>query len=185
MGLPLDRPIAEALYTGLTTDTGSFQYPSTTAATYRAAAELVDLGVDVGELNRVIYQSHPVRRVRLLGELLDVLRLTAGGRCASWSLSREMAERVEALPEDSENLIDHIRAIEGVVVAAFFEELADGRIRISLRSKDARVDVSALCQRFGGGGHRMAAGARLPGPLAAAEEKVLSAIHEALAAIGS
>jgi len=182
-GLPLDRGIAEALYTGISTDTGSFQYGSTTSATYRAAAELVDLGVEVGELNRRIYQSQPLRRVKLLCELLNVLRLTADGRCASWSLSREMAQRVDSRAEDTENLIDHIRGIEGVVVAAFFEELNDGRVRLSLRSKDPRIDVSALCQKFGGGGHRMAAGARLPGPLTAAEEKVLSAIHEALAAV--
>ena len=81
----------------------------------------------------------------------------------------ETAARAGALPEDTENLIDYIRAIEGVVAAALFEELEDGRVRLSLRSKDPRFDASALCAKFGGGGHKMAAGARLPGPLASAQ----------------
>jgi phosphoesterase RecJ-like protein len=84
------------------------------------------------------------------------------------------AQAIGALPEDNEGLIDTIRAIEGVVVAAFIEELPDGKVRISLRSKDPKVDVSKICGLFGGGGHKLAAGARLPGPLADAEEKVLS-----------
>jgi bifunctional oligoribonuclease and PAP phosphatase NrnA len=180
-GLPIDSEIAENLYTAISTDTGSFQYSSTTAHTYLVAARLVECGLDVGELNRKIHQSHPLRRMRLLGELLGVLRITAAGKCASWHLTREMATRAEALPEDTENLIDYLRSIDGVIAAVFFEELADGRVRISLRSKDSQFDANALCARFGGGGHKMAAGARLPGPLEAAQQQVLTAIHEALA----
>jgi phosphoesterase RecJ-like protein len=182
-GVPITPAIADNLYTAISTDTGSFQYSSTTPATYRWAARLVELGVDVGELNRKIYQSHPLRRVRLLGELLKVLDISEDGRCASWHLTTAMARRAEARPEDTENMIDHIRAIQGVVVAAFFEELADGKIRLSLRSKDPRFDASELCARFGGGGHRMASGARLPGPLDDARQRVMTAIHEALSAI--
>lgn len=182
-GIPLDRSIAENLYTAISTDTGSFQYSSTTSRTYRIAADLVDCGIEVGDLNRRIYQSYPLRRVRLLGQLLSVLEISAAGRCASWHLTRDMAASVGALPEDTEHLIDHLRAIEGVIIAAFFEEMPDGKVRLSLRSKDPRVDASALCARFGGGGHKMAAGARLPGPLWEARTQVLHAIHEALAAI--
>ncbi len=73
-------------------------------------------------------------------------------------------------------MIDHLRAIRGVVVAVFFEELADGKVRVSMRSKDEAVDVCAICQKFGGGGHTLAAGARVRGPLAEVEERVLEAI---------
>jgi len=180
--VPMDEAMAENLYTAISTDTGSFQYSNTTPATYRWAARLIEAGIDVGELNRKIYQSHPLRRVKLLGELLQVLVLSVDGRVASGHVSAEMAARAGALPEDSENLIDHLRGIDGVVVAAFFEELADGRVRLSLRSKDARFDASALCGQFGGGGHTMAAGARLAGPLSEAKGRVLSLIHEALIA---
>jgi len=181
-GVEIDAAIAENLYTAITTDTGSFQYSNTSPATYRWAARLVEAGLDVGELNRKIYQSSPLRRVKLLGELLQVLQLSPDGRVASWHLTLAMAARAGAVPEDTENMIDHIRGIDGVVVAAFFEELEDGRVRLSLRSKDARFDASALCGQFGGGGHKMAAGARLRGPIEAAQQQVLSSIHEALIA---
>lgn len=182
-GVAFDLPIAENLYAAISTDTGSFQFSSTNADTYRWAARLIEAGINVGELNRKIYQSHPPRRLRLLCELLNVLEFSEDGRCAHWFLTRDMLQRAGARPEDTENMIDHIRNLEGVVVAAFFEELDDGKIRLSLRSKDARFDASALCARFGGGGHTMAAGARLPGPLTEARAAVLAAIHEALSAI--
>ena len=73
-------------------------------------------------------------------------------------------------PEDNEGLIDHLRAIEGVIVAVFFEELADGKVRVSMRSKSEAADVCAICQKFGGGGHKLAAGARVRGTLAEVEE---------------
>ena len=159
-GVEIDAAIAENLYTAISTDTGSFQYANTTAATYRWAARLLETGLSVGELNRKIYQSSPLRRVRLLSELLRVLDISPDGRVASWYLTGEMAAQAGSIPEDTENMIDHIRGIDGVVVAAFFEELDDGRVRLSLRSKDARFDASAVCGQFGGGGHTMAAGAR-------------------------
>jgi phosphoesterase RecJ-like protein len=181
-GVEIDAAIAENLYTAISTDTGSFQYSNTTPATYRWAARLLETGLSVGELNRKIYQSSPLRRVRLLSELLRVLDISPDGRVASWYLTAEMAARAGSIPEDTENMIDHIRGIDGVVVAAFFEELEDGRVRLSLRSKDARFDASAVCGQFGGGGHTMAAGARLCGPVMEARERVLLSIHEALIA---
>lgn len=179
-GVPIEADIAENLYTAISTDTGSFQYSNTTPATYRWAARLIEAGLNVGELNRKIYQSSPLRRIRLLGELLQVLDIAPDGRVASWYLTSDMMARAGARPEDSENMIDHIRGIDGVVVAAFFEELADGKVRLSLRSKDARFDASALCAQFGGGGHTMAAGARMRGPIGEARTRVLTSIHEAL-----
>ncbi|MFN0127745.1 MAG: DHH family phosphoesterase [Verrucomicrobiales bacterium] len=178
--VPIEADIAENLYTAISTDTGSFQYSNTTPATYRWAARLIEAGLNVGELNRKIYQSSPLRRIRLLGELLQVLDISSDGRVASWHLTLDMMARAGARPEDSENMIDHIRGIDGVVVAAFFEELADGKVRLSLRSKDVRFDASALCAQFGGGGHKMAAGARMRGPIGEARSRVLISIHEAL-----
>lgn len=174
--LPLDREIAENLYVAISTDTGSFQYPNTTARTYEIAAELVRGDVDVGRVNQLLYESYPRRRIELLRELLRTMRFVGGGRVASFSLSLATAKELGVLPEDNEGLIDHIRAIQGVVVAVFFEELADGKVRVSMRSKDERADVCAICQKFGGGGHTLAAGARVRGTLAEVEAKVLEAI---------
>jgi phosphoesterase RecJ-like protein len=92
----------------------------------------------------------------------------------------QTAGELGVIPEDNEGLIDHLRAVHGVIVAVFFEELSDGKVRVSMRSKDERVDVCAICQKFGGGGHTLAAGARMRGTLAEVEEKVLEETDEAL-----
>ncbi len=85
------------------------------------------------------------------------MRFDKSGRVGSFSLSMKTAADLGVLPEDNEGLIDHLRAIHGVVVAVFFEELPDGKVRVSMRSKNEKVDVCAICQKFGGGGHTLAA----------------------------
>ncbi len=179
-GLPFDPEIAENLYVAISTDTGSFQYSNTNARTFEIAAELVRAGVQVGELSQKLYENYPRRRVELLRELLRTMRFGGDGRIASFSLSLETANRLGVLPEDNEGLIDHLRAIRGVVVAVFFEELADGKVRVSMRSKSPAADVCAICQQFGGGGHTLAAGARVRGTLGEVEERVLRAVTDAL-----
>ena len=175
-GLPLNSAIAENLFAAISTDTGSFQYSNTTARTLEIAAALVSAGVNVGEISEQLYQSYPRRRLELLRELLNGMKCTCDGRGAAFTLTLEMATRIGAQPEDNEGLIDTIRAIEGVRVAVFFEELAGSKVRVSMRSKDTRYNVNHICGRFGGGGHPMAAGARMAGPLAQAESDVLKAI---------
>jgi len=171
--------IADNLYAAISTDTGSFQYDKTSPHTFRLAADLVEKGVNVPELSRKMYDSYPRRRLELLKALLNSARFDCDDRVASFSLSLETARNLAVLPEDNEGLIDHLRAVEGVQVAVFIEELPDNKVRVSMRSKGARFDVCKICGLFGGGGHPQAAGARLPGPLEAAEEKVLEAIcHE-------
>jgi bifunctional oligoribonuclease and PAP phosphatase NrnA len=178
--LPFNREIAENLYVALSTDTGSFQYPNTTARTFEIAADLVRAGVDVGRISQQLYENFPRRRVELLRELLRTMRFQGNGRVASFSLSLDLARQLGVLPEDNEGLIDHLRAIRGVVVAVFFEELADGKVRISMRSKSDAADVCAICEKFGGGGHKLAAGARVRGTLADVEAKVLEVICDAV-----
>jgi bifunctional oligoribonuclease and PAP phosphatase NrnA len=173
---PIDRDIAENLYVAISTDTGSFQYSNTTARTFEIAAELIRVGVDVGRVSQLLYENFPRRRVELLRELLRTMRFDGNGRVASFSLSLKMANDLGVFPEDNEGLIDHLRAIRGVIVAVFFEELADGKVRVSMRSKSDDVDVCAICKKFGGGGHVRAAGARVRGKLAEVETKVLEAV---------
>lgn len=183
-GLPITKAIAENLYVAISTDTGSFQYQGTTARTYEIAAALVRLGVDVATLNRATYENFPRRRVELLRGLFQSMEISHDGRVASWAMTRDIMAASGALPEDSEGLIDHLRAIEGVIVAAAFEELPgpEGKIRLSLRSKSPQLDVGRVCAHFGGGGHMLAAGARLTGPLSNARQRVFEALDEALAA---
>jgi phosphoesterase RecJ-like protein len=108
------------------------------------------------------------------------MRFIEGGRAATFSLGLKTAAELGVLPEDNEGLIDHLRAIRGVIIAVFFEELADGKVRVSMRSKSDAVDVCAICQKFGGGGHTAAAGARVRGTLTEVEEKVLEEIGDVL-----
>jgi phosphoesterase RecJ-like protein len=178
--LPLTYEMADCLFVAISTDTGSFQYPSTTARTYEIGAELVRMGAKVGELSQKLYESYPRRRIELLKSLLNVLRFTGDNRVASFALTQATSRSLGVKPEDNEGLIDYIRAVDGVIVAAFFEELEDGRVRVSLRSKDPRADVCKVAQQFGGGGHTLAAGIRMRGPLDEAQQRVLQAIDESL-----
>jgi len=177
-GAEITPEIAGNLFAAISTDTGSFQYPSTTARTFEVGAELVRAGVDVGELSKAIYDSYPKRRLDLLRELLNTATFMCDEKVAACSLSLDTAERLGVVPEDNEGLIDHLRAVDGVVAAVFFEELAEypGEIRVSMRSKNPAVDACAVCQQFGGGGHALAAGARLKGSLNEVERKVLDAL---------
>lgn len=175
--LPMPAETRDAIYVAVSTDTGSFQYPSTTAKTYEMAADLIRRGLDVGTLNSATYDDHPYRRVELMRALLNTLVLSENGAVACWQLSYETLQNLHLKPEDSEGLIDIIRAIRGVKLALFFEELRDGKIRVSMRSKDQALDVCKIALQFGGGGHALAAGIRMPGPIEEAKTKVLSAIH--------
>jgi bifunctional oligoribonuclease and PAP phosphatase NrnA len=180
LDLPLPPETRDALYVAVSTDTGSFQYPSTTAKTYEMAADLIHRGLDVGTINSLIYDNHPFRRVELMRALLNTLEVSADGLLAHWELRDQTRINLALLPEDSEGLIDIIRAIRGVQLAVFFEELIDGKIRISMRSKTRKLDVCQIAMEFGGGGHALAAGIRMTGPLEDAKARVLDAIHRTI-----
>src|SRR5207249_11947236 len=132
---PITPAIAENLYAAISTDTGSFQYPNTTTRTFEIAAELVRCGVDVGRISQLVSGKFPRRRIELLRDLLDTMRFGCDGTLAWFSLSKASAIALDVIPEDNEGLIDHLRAIRGVIVAIFFEELTDGKVRVSMRSK--------------------------------------------------
>jgi phosphoesterase RecJ-like protein len=171
--------MAGNLFAAISTDTGSFQYLGTNARTFLAGAGLIAAGVDVAKISRQMYESQPMRRLELLRYALNQAKFDCDGHLASFSLPLTAVEEMGVLPEDNEGIIDHLRSVDGVVAAVFFEELGDGMIRVSSRSKDERVDVCKICKQFGGGGHPLAAGARMQGSLASVEEKFLEAVcHE-------
>jgi phosphoesterase RecJ-like protein len=178
VGAEITPEIAANLFAAISTDTGSFQYPNTTAATFRVGAELVEAGVDVGRLSQAMYDSQPRRRLELLRHALNVAKFSDDGRMVSFSLTEADVERLGVLPEDNEGIIDHLRSVDSVIAAVFFEELAGGKVRVSSRSKDRRVDVCKVCAIFGGGGHALAAGARMSGPIAEAQEKFMKALSD-------
>ena len=177
---PITRPIADCLFTAVSTDTGSFQYPTTRPGTFHAAAELVTRGANLSRICHEVYQSYPLSRARLLKHIYSKFRLTAEDRIAWFWLKKGDFARTGAESDDTEGLIDHIRAIEPVVVACVFEELEPDLIRISLRSKNDRVNVNEIAAQFGGGGHPAAAGARIPGKPLSVQRRVIAAVKRAL-----
>jgi phosphoesterase RecJ-like protein len=177
LDLPMPAESRDAIYVAVSTDTGSFQYPSTTAKTYDMGADLIRRGLDVGTINSQIYDNFPFRRVELMRALLNTLELSPDGLVAYWTLLDQTRIDLGLMPEDSEGLIDIIRAIRGVRLAVFFEELHDGKVRVSMRSKDRSLNVCEIATEFGGGGHALAAGIRMSGPMEEAKPLVLRAIR--------
>jgi phosphoesterase RecJ-like protein len=144
------------------------------------ASHLVEKGADLGRISQEVYQSYPLGRVQLLRHIYNKFRLTHDKQTGYFWLKKRDFVRTGAQRDDAEGLIDHIRAIQGVVVACVFEEAEPELTRISLRSKSDDVDVNAIAGQFGGGGHRAAAGARIVGKPMAAQRRVLNAIKKAL-----
>ncbi len=177
LGLELTDEARDSIYVAVSTDTGSFQYSGTTGATYEMAADLVGRGLDVGRINELTYDSYPYRRVALTRELLNTLALSEDGVVADWQLLRSVKVELGLEPDDSENLIDMIRSIQGVTVALFFEELMDGGVRVSIRSKMGSVDACEIAQVFGGGGHSKAAGIRMDGSIGEVRSAVLAEVR--------
>lgn len=180
-GWRITRAISSCLFTAISTDTGSFQYPTTTPDTLHTAADLVDRGADLGSICEEVYQSYPLTRVKLLRHVYSTFRLTHDDRTAYFWLRKRDYTRAGASTEEAEGLIDHIRSIEGVVVAVVFEELDDEVTRISWRSKSGAINVATLAEAFGGGGHKAAAGARAKGRPLGVQRRALADIKRALA----
>ncbi len=179
-GFPMDDAVRQNLFVAISTDTGSFQFSSTNARTHGIAAEMLEAGLDTARLAQLCYQSFPRRRIELQRAMLNEMVFRAGDRIASWQLTSQLMRDVNMQPGDTEGLIDTMRMIDSVVACVIFEDMDGGKVRVSARSKDARVNVSDVCALFGGGGHRMAAGARLKGPIHEAAEQFLIQLEDAV-----
>jgi phosphoesterase RecJ-like protein len=162
LGVELTREIAEALYVGLVTDTGKFQYQNTTPAAHRMAADLIEVGVDVHEEFRRLYENVPFAKLQLLARVLSRVDRYDDGRLTVSYIKRSDYEETGADENYSEGIVDHIRAVEGTAVAALIrDQLKEGRegvSKVSLRAATDEVDVSLIARKEGGGGHRQAAG---------------------------
>jgi phosphoesterase RecJ-like protein len=162
LGVELTPELAEALYIGLVTDTGKFQYENTTATSHRMAAALLEHGVDVHNIFRRLYENVPFAKLQLLARMLNRVERHDGGRLTLSYLLHSDYKETGADENFSEGLVDHIRALEGTVVAALVrEQLKEGRkgvMKVSLRASADEVDVSVIARKEGGGGHRQAAG---------------------------
>ncbi len=155
----LDKPIAEALYAAIMTDTGSFRFPRTDAEVHRITAHLLELGVDPNYVYNNLYEQNSLGRTRLLGEVLASIQLAYDGRLSYFTITSEQLKRNGVSVDETDNFVNSAGTIAGVVVTIFFLELADG-VKISFRSK-GDIPVNELAKMYGGGGHKNASGARL------------------------
>src|ERR1700686_3324569 len=173
-GVKISPEIATCLYTAVLTDTGAFMFEGTSEHTFELARELVLAGADPARTARHIYFGHSTAKMRLLGAALS--NLHREGPLAWISVSQEQMQRCHAKEEDCEGLVNYALSMQGVEAALFFRELPDGRFRVSLRSK-GKLDVAAVAERFGGGGHQCASGCSVDGPLAEAVRQILSQLR--------
>jgi phosphoesterase RecJ-like protein len=156
--------MAQALYAGLVSDTGNFRHSNSTPKVHRAAADLIDQGIHPARTYTALYQTATPAKLKVFGRAMEGLQLRAEGQFAFVTVTQADLLACGATPEDLDDLVEEPRKLKGVEVAALFSETADGRAKASLRSKE-RVDVNAVCRLFGGGGHRLASGAKVPGSL--------------------
>ena len=173
-GATITPEMATCLYTTVMTDTGGFCYGNTRASTFALARDLVLAGANPIQIAQEVYFSAPVSKVLLLGAALSNLKRE--GRLAwLWVTHRDMV-RTCAVEEDCEGIANFALSIAGVEAALFLRELPEQRIRLSLRSK-GKVNVAAVAERLGGGGHENAAGCTLEGPLSRALDEILAELR--------
>ncbi len=172
---------ARCLYVSIVTDTGSFRYASTTSAVHRIAADLIGTGVSPLKVAQDLYECHTPNDLKFLGEVLKKLRSTPDEKAAWLEIPLGLFQRFRPGSEIVDELVNYPRAVRTAEVAFVLREpKADGKIRISFRSK-GRVDVNRIAQQFGGGGHRAASGCTLEGTLPQARRRVLDVVRKAVA----
>ena len=175
--VPLTERIATPLYAGLSTDTGGFRFPNVSGESFRVAARLVDAHANPTAIYRELFEQDSLARLHLVGRTLAGAQASHGGRVIVSTVRQSDIKEVQAQPADTEDLVNLTLAVKGTEVAVILIEQPDGRIKTSFRSR-CQVDCNALAARFGGGGHKAAAGAILPGPFDAARDQVLAAVDE-------
>lgn len=179
-GVPITTPMADCLYTAVLTDTGSFNYPATNAATFALAQHLVHCGTSANRIAQAMYFSNPVSKVRLLGLALSKM-VIQGEIC--WSvISQEDMQSAGASVEDCEGVVNHLIAMAGIEAAILLRQQPDlNEYRLSLRSKGiGKVDVSLVAEHFGGGGHRNASGCTQLGTATAITQRVIREVEHQL-----
>lgn len=182
LGVPIDLDIATCLYAGIITDTGRFCYSNTTPFTHRLAGELLGCGLSPHSVAEKLYARNRPEKIRLLAEVLRTLSVDEGGGIASLRITAEMYGKSGADSADAEGFVNYARDLVGVRVALLFEESADrSGVRVSLRSRDGRIDVDKIAGKYGGGGHPAAAGAVIKGQPQLIEGRLLDDVREAIA----
>ena len=178
MGVQADRSIAEAVYVGTSTDTGCFRYANITAHTFETAAVCAAAGARIYELNQELFETNTLGRLRMQGWIVDHMRMLEGGKMAVCAIPRTVEEELGVTQDDMDNISSFPRTVAGVCVAATLRESAEGDTKLSVRAVPG-YDAARVTEKFGGGGHKGAAGASLKMPL----EEAALAVEKAMLAL--
>ena len=178
MGAVLDKPMAEALYTAVSTDTGCFRYANTNAHVYMVAAACAQAGGDLHTINQVIFETNSFAKLRLQSWMVENIQFFKNGTVAVCALPRQVETELGLTEDDMENISGFPRSIEGVKIAATLRETENGQVKMSVRALPG-YDAAAVCAHFGGGGHKGAAGASVNLPLEQAAQAVAKVMEEA------
>jgi len=178
MDVPITPNVATCLLTGIITDTGLYRYMNVSPSTFRLSATLMEAGASPAQIAEEVFERRSFPSVRLLGRALEHIRQEEEGKLVWSYLSYEDFTELGATDEDTEGIITQLRAVRDSVVLALLREVKPGRVRVSVRSRDERFDMSKLAEKFGGGGHRMAAGFWVDGGIDEAKAKVIGALRE-------
>ena len=176
LSVTLDKAMAEALYTAVSTDTGCFRYANTNAHSYLVASACAQAGGDLHTINQEIFDTNSLARLRLQGWIVENIRFFRDGTLAVCALPKAVEEMLGVTEDDMENISGFPRSIQGVKMAATLRESGDG-VKVSVRALPG-YDAAAVCQVFGGGGHKGAAGATIALPLEEAAEAVAKVMEE-------
>jgi phosphoesterase RecJ-like protein len=179
LGVRVTKEIAECCYTALITDTGSFHYSNTTERTFKVASELLRTGVKPAKTAEAVFASYPWSRIQLMGSVLSTARRDSTGHVALLRHSLKMQQLAEASDEDADGFVNYPLTVGEVEAVAMLKECEPGVYRTSLRSK-GEVNVAKVAEKFGGGGHRNAAGCTLRGSWEEAEEQIVALLQEAV-----
>ena len=179
MNVEFDKDIANAIYTGITTDTGCFRYTNVTAETHRIAADMIDCGAESGMINRLMFETKSRSRLEIERRVMDSIQFYLDGRCAIAYATIDMMKESGAVDNDVEGVSSLPRQIEGVMAGITLREKNNGKFKVSVRTTD-ELDASAICANFGGGGHKAAAGCMITGTLNEAIEQIIEVVRQAL-----
>jgi len=180
LSIPLEPALGSNLYTGILTDTGCFTYSNTTPRGLRIAADLIESGVDPSSIANQVYGRKSVAQLLLLGAALSSLTLTEDERIAFILLKEEVFKKYETTQADAEGVVNYPLTIDSVEVSVLFKEISEDFFKVSFRSK-GRVNVAAIAESFGGGGHHNAAGVKMRGSYSLIREQILDSICRQLA----
>ncbi|WP_010584213.1 DHH family phosphoesterase [Schlesneria paludicola] len=181
LGVRIEAEAATALFAAIATDTGWFRFAAVSASTMRIAGYLIECGASPQAIFRELYEQGTLAKMRLVGRALDRMKVDCDGELAYTTIEWNEFVELGAVPADTEDLVNECLKVSGTKGAFIAIEQQNRQVKVSFRSRLDALNVAAVAEKFSGGGHRLAAGATLPGPFATAVQRALDAMKDGIA----